>query len=104
MYTWLFRIWPKVFFAPTGCWLWTGATSQKRGWQRRPSFHHHGRTVNPASLMCELLRGPRPSSDHHAGHTCPVREESLCVNPWHLRWMTPLQNEAQKRVYRVDKS
>ncbi len=42
-------------------------------------------------LMCELVRGPAPTDDHQASHSCH-RGHKGCVNPHHLRWKTRSEN------------
>lgn len=84
----------------TGCWIWLGAYSTKRQWQRRPVIQL-GKLGTPiasvARTMLERSAGPAPSPDHEAGHTCPAGENMKCVNPRHLRWMTRLENEQSKQ-------
>lgn len=75
--------------SPTGCWLWTGATSQYGyGWTSL-----RGRALVAHRVSYELLVGPIPSGcqlDHlchnedptcAGGHTCLHRK---CINPAHL--------------------
>ena len=46
--------------------------------------------------ICLLTRGPKPTPKHHAAHSCGNRE---CVNPGHLRWATPKQNNLDKQLH-----
>lgn len=43
-------------------------------------------------LACERAHGPRPEGMQVA-HSCGVRR---CLNPRHVRWATPAENEADK--------
>ena len=45
-------------------------------------------------VMCELAKGPRPTPEHHAAHSCHKR---ACINPRHLSWKTLSQNMLDKR-------
>lgn len=49
-------------------------------------------------LMCELTRGPAPSSDHEAAHSCG-RGQFGCVNPRHLSWKTKSENQHDRREH-----
>lgn len=46
--------------------------------------------------MCEHRHGPAPSDKHHAAHSCDRGHEG-CVNPWHLDWKTPSENQFDRR-------
>lgn len=46
-------------------------------------------------LMCEYRNGPPPSPEHHAAHSCG-RGHDACVNPWHLNWRTPTENQLER--------
>ena len=53
-----------------------------------------GRLVKGHRLMCEMAHGQPPSAGLHVAHSC---HNSSCVNPNHLRWATPSENEQDKR-------
>lgn len=103
--TLLSRIWAKITI-PTGdvrrhCWGWSGAVSTKRRGRRHPVIHagdHRGRQIiSVAREICQQKNGPPPTPQHEAGHTCPHGEWDICVSPFHLQWMTRVENEHHKR-------
>lgn len=57
-----------------------------------------GRHTYPHIFMCERINGPAPSSRHQAAHTCGKGHDA-CVNPFHLKWKTPTENEADKLIH-----
>lgn len=46
-------------------------------------------------LICTFLYGLAPTNQHQAAHSCGKGHEG-CVNPDHLRWATPLENNMDK--------
>lgn len=44
-----------------------------------------------SNLACEIAHGP--SNGRQAAHSC---RSKLCVNPRHLRWATPLENQRDR--------
>lgn len=49
----------------------------------------------PHRLMCEHRHGPAPSDAHQAAHSCG-KGHIGCVNPWHLNWRTPAENQVER--------
>lgn len=45
--------------------------------------------------MCMVAHGEPPTGSHEAAHSCGNGREG-CVNPRHLRWATPVENQSDK--------
>lgn len=52
-----------------------------------------GVSMTAARAMCLLVYGEPSADDLQAAHSCG---NSICCNPKHLRWATPLENNADK--------
>ncbi|RVG88676.1 hypothetical protein CN177_13465 [Sinorhizobium meliloti] len=52
-------------------------------------------------FICERAHGPAPSPDHEAAHNCG-KGHLGCVNPNHLEWKTPTQNQADRLEHGTD--
>lgn len=50
--------------------------------------------------ICILVNGEPPEQGMHAAHSCGKGHEG-CVNPKHLRWATPSQNEMDKVLHKT---
>lgn len=53
-----------------------------------------GRTVYIHRIICEEVNGPPPEPRYQASHSCGSGHLG-CVNPKHLRWKTPGENQAE---------
>lgn len=51
------------------------------------------RTNRVHRVVCEIVHGEPPSSEHQAAHSCGTR---ACANPKHIRWATPKENTHDK--------
>jgi hypothetical protein len=49
--------------------------------------------------VCEKAHGPPPSPEHETAHSCGNRP---CVNRWHLRWATKVENAADRMLHGTD--
>lgn len=74
-----------------GCVTWPFAKSSNG----RARVSVCGRMEQAPRVVCALFHGPAPSPDHQAAHSCGNGHKA-CVSPWHLRWATRRENEADK--------
>lgn len=51
-----------------------------------------------ARFICKMVNGPPPTPNHQAAHSCG-RANDGCVNPKHLRWATPTENNRDKELH-----
>lgn len=79
-------------YAEQGCLIWPFG----RGGY--PAVYVNGKKVWAHRYMCELAHGAPPSDRHEAAHSCG-RGNFGCIAPLHLRWATPEQNSADKRLH-----
>jgi hypothetical protein len=49
-------------------------------------------------IICEIAHGPPPSDTHEASHSCG-RGKHGCINPRHLSWKTPSENQRERRKH-----
>lgn len=82
------RFWDKVDKSGD-CWLWTASVVANRGYGL---FFVDGRLVLAHRFSYELFNNPIPDG-MQVDHTCHVRR---CVNPFHLRLVTPGQNSQNR--------
>lgn len=82
----------SVFDPLTGCRIWTGKTSKRRGGGKdgRINLRINGRHVAKRAhrVSFEVFNGPIPP-DHEIDHTCV---NSLCIEPTHLEAVTHDEN------------
>lgn len=75
----------------TDCLIWPLSEGNKR---RRGKVEFNGLQQNAARVVCTVAHGEPPEPTYEAAHKCNT---PACVNPSHLYWATPSQNQ-QDRV------
>lgn len=73
------------------CLEWPFAHTEKH----RPLFKRGGKNVLVCRYICQAVHGLPPSATHQAAHSCG-RGHLGCVNPRHLRWATPSENQQDR--------
>lgn len=92
------RLWAKADCSdPEGCWLWSGAVNNKGyGLACRPAgaggLTRTQRRVYAHRYAWEEVNGPIPEG-LLVDHVC---HERRCINPAHLRLVTPRQNQENR--------
>jgi hypothetical protein len=72
-----------------GCVIWPFAkTASGYGHLR-----FEGTETSAHRVICVLVKGPPPSPNYDAAHSCNNR---LCCNPNHVRWATKKENQADR--------
>lgn len=66
-----------------------------RGKDGYGQIRHKGKTKRVHRLICRKIRGKPPTKEHLSCHTCG-KGDGGCVNPHHLGWGTPAQNQADR--------
>lgn len=61
------------------------------------------KTKSSHRFVCETMWGSPPSRIHQAAHSCGNGHLG-CVNPRHLRWATPSENQSDKVRHGTSKS
>lgn len=62
------------------------------------SMHRSGRSVLVSRVACQAVHGDPPTPRHEAAHSCG-RGHLGCVNPYHLRWATNAENQADRNIH-----
>ncbi len=76
------------------CLYWPfGKTSAGYG-----QFGRGGKQKFVHRYMCEYAHGPSPSPKHQAAHSCGNGHLG-CVNPAHLSWKTPRENQLDRPAH-----
>ena len=61
----------------------------------RIHYPNGGQLTTAARFMCLLAHGKPPTPKHETAHSCGKGNEG-CVNPKHLYWATPTENQADR--------
>jgi DNA-binding transcriptional regulator YiaG len=83
----------RVAYNGDDCLVWPFSTVRGYG-----NLKYRDKITYAHRVMCELRHGPPPSPTHQAAHSCG-RGDHGCVNPRHLSWATPSQNQLDKRLH-----
>lgn len=78
------------------CLLWPGSI----GSHGYPQRNIGGQVTLVHREVCERHRGPPPSEEHQAAHTCG---NSPCFARNHLVWKTPVENAEDRVLHGTDK-
>lgn len=79
------------------CLLWPFS----RIWNGYGNFQINGRVRYAHRAMCELVHGAPPVG-YVAAHSCG-RGQDGCVNPRHISWKSPADNQLDRRAHGTDK-
>ena len=79
---------------PGDCMIWPYQRSNKG----RGRVYMDGREVGAHRVACEHQHGPPPTPDHEAAHNCG-KGHLGCFSPFHMRWATPAENQADRLVH-----
>lgn len=86
----ILSLFPDIYtVSDDGCWLFNDnlpAPDRKKG---RPNVRLGQRVVSLARVLCCEKHGPPPDPSMHAAHSCHTKN---CINPNHLRWLSPTYN------------
>ena len=84
------KFWPHVSVRDSAlCWPWLGNKNDGYGYE-----HFEGRTLK-AHRISAILHGLEVPPRMHVDHICRNR---ACINPAHLRVVTPAQNTLENSV------
>lgn len=61
----------------------------------------NGRYLHVHRMTCEAIKGPPPTPEHEAAHSCG-KGHLGCTAPGHLDWKTPSQNNMDKLQHGTD--
>lgn len=75
------------------CLVWPFSNARGYG-----EFTHLGVGYYAHRFMCELVHGSPPTPEHQAAHSCGNGAKA-CVNPRHISWKTPSENQLDKREH-----
>lgn len=71
------------------CWTWTGANN---GTGYGVITAIRGKKIYVHREMCKIVNGESPTKRHIVAHSC---DNPSCINPKHLRWVTPRENNQE---------
>ncbi|WP_368300928.1 hypothetical protein [Kluyvera sichuanensis] len=84
-------------YAEDNCLIWPFHRNKKDGYGRI----HEARTeklLTASRAMCIAAHGEPPTDRHESAHTCGKGHDG-CVNPRHLYWATPEENQGDRVIH-----
>lgn len=69
-----------------------------KNWNGYGILKYKDRITYAHRVMCELAHGEALSDRHVAAHQCG-RGQNGCVNPRHLKWKTPAENQHDRKMH-----
>jgi len=86
-----------VSYQGDDCLIWPFV---RRGNNGYPILYEHGKKRGAHRFVCIGAHGEPPTPRHEAAHLCG-KGHLGCVNPRHLAWKTPKENQADKIIHGV---
>lgn len=87
-------------YAESECLTWPYSSKKGRGLQPQINLGS-GKNAPAARVMCILKNGEPPTQKHQCAHSCG-KGHLACVNPSHLRWATPRENQLDRVIHGTD--
>ena len=84
---WLFA---QADYEGNECILWPFSRPTGYG-----QFGFEGKIYRAHRYMCELVKGPPPTPEHQASHSCGNGRKG-CITPRHLSWKTNGENQLDR--------
>jgi hypothetical protein len=81
----------RVSYQGDECLIWPFAIVRGYG-----QLQYRGKITRASRVMCIEAHGEPPTPEHQAAHDCG---NCACVNPTHIRWKTPSENQLDKRKH-----
>ena len=81
------------------CIIWPFCRLSKDGYA---VISANGRNTIVSRIVCERVYGLAPSPTHQAAHSCGNGHLG-CINHQHLRWATPKENCADKKLHGTER-
>lgn len=80
------------------CLIWPFSTNKGYATMKVDPFTGEHKSVYVSRMICEATKGPAPSPDAEAAHSCGCGS-SGCITPAHIRWATPVENCGDRKLH-----